>query len=85
MHEAGDPKDRGELSFRLALRYAVLPQQASDRKRAFRTMKNLYSARSKIVHGGGVGKLFDIGGRKLPPNEVANMARDILREVILVY
>lgn len=85
LHDAGAPKERGELSFRLAVRYATLVAHASDRKRAYRTMKGLYNARSRVVHGGDTGKSFDIGGQKLSPDEVAVKARDILREVILAF
>jgi hypothetical protein len=85
LYDAGDPKERGELSFRLALRYATLVAHASDRKCAFRTMKDLYNARSRIVHGGDAGKRLKIGGCKLSPDEVASKARDVLREVILAF
>ncbi len=75
-----------ELSFRLALRYAMLVAQTSDdRKYAFRTMKGLYKARNSVVHGADVEGVFSVGGQKLPLGEVASKAQDTLREVILAF
>lgn len=85
LHGVGDAKDRGELRFRLALRYATLVEQGSNRKYAFRTMRDIYDARSKIVHGEGAEKPFGIGDQKLSADEVAGKARDSLRDVILAF
>ena len=51
--DSGKPEDRGELSFRLALRLArFLGKDAGDMQRIFSLAKKAYGLRSKVIHGG---------------------------------
>ena len=82
---AGSAKDRGELRYRLAVRYATLFDRASDRKHDFRIVKDLYNARSEIVHGGGTDRLYKIADERLSPDDVATKAREVLHRVLLAF
>ena len=52
LQEDGSPEDRGELSFRLALRAAhFITDPARDKAAIFDEMKKAYALRSRLVHG----------------------------------
>ena len=50
---AGDPKNAGDLSYKLALRMAYYLEPNNERRRqeVFSQVRDAYSARSNIVHG----------------------------------
>lgn len=53
LSDAGETRERGEMRFRLSLRFAVFADlQDYGRTDAFRLMRSAYDARSAIVHGG---------------------------------
>jgi hypothetical protein len=48
-----DPRERGEMRFRLSLRFAwFVESESSSRRERFRHIRNAYDARSALVHGG---------------------------------
>ena len=50
--------ERQELGYRFALRGAtILKEGGADRQKSFDELKDLYSARSAIVHGASIAKL----------------------------
>jgi hypothetical protein len=52
LQDDGSPEDRGELSFRLALRAArFIADPARDKVAVFDEMKKAYALRSRLVHG----------------------------------
>ena len=60
------PNDRGELSYRLALRAArLLEEDLESRISCFRTIRNLYKFRSRLVHGGSLEKLKPVEKQQL--------------------
>lgn len=81
LSDISDKKYIGETRYRFALNYSSLP---SDHPRdCFEIARDLYDARSNIVHGG---RLMDgevkVGNETLNLNEVARRACAILRDVI---
>ena len=53
LSDAGDPAGRGELSYRMAMRFAFFAAAAGyTRSDLFQQMRRAYGARSSIVHGG---------------------------------
>ena len=53
LQEDGSPEDRGELSFRMALRAAhFIVDPTRDKVAIFDQMKKAYGLRSRLVHGG---------------------------------
>ena len=53
LHESGDPRERGELKYRLGLRAAwLLGEDAAERQKVQTTIGKLYDLRSRAVHSG---------------------------------
>jgi hypothetical protein len=53
LSDSGEARERGELTFRLALRAAFFVRlDGYGRKELFRFMRDAYHARSAVVHGG---------------------------------
>lgn len=73
---------KAELSYRLSLRVAhLLGNDAEERKRIFKDMKEFYDLRSSLVHGSGF-KLKPKHEARLQ-REHLDLLRDLLRRVIL--
>ena len=61
-----DPNNHSELSYRLALRAArLLEEDLESRISCFRTIRNLYTFRSRLVHGGSLENLNPAQEKKL--------------------
>lgn len=71
-----NPRDNGELSFRMAANYAFLGSE-SERRDRFEKIKAISAMRNKVVHGG----LRDIS--KILPQ--ANAAKECLRDAINIF
>jgi hypothetical protein len=57
LSDAGDPAGRGELSYRMAMRFAFFAAAAGyTRRYLFQQMRRAYQARSSIVHDGDLKK-----------------------------
>jgi hypothetical protein len=53
LSDAGDPSDRGELTYRMAMRFAFFAEWPGyNREQLFKQMRYAYRVRSAIVHGG---------------------------------
>jgi hypothetical protein len=78
------PEDRrGELRFRFSLHYSTLSASSEDRYRAFRLAKDLYDLRSAFAHGAAAKEgSLRVGDSRLPLSEAANLASDVLRDVV---
>lgn len=79
LHDAGAPEDRGELSYRLALRAAVLLRDTGRSPRStFKFMKRAYTLRSRIAHG------HSIGSAPIRVGEVSWDAPQFVNELFFV-
>jgi hypothetical protein len=68
----------GELSYRLSVRVAsLLGNDASDRKQIFKTVKEFYDLRSKIIHGS------PLKPKHMSQFENVQSLREIVRRIIL--
>jgi hypothetical protein len=75
-------EDRGELSFRFSLNYAML-FPLDQRQHAYRVARDLDGLRSVIAHGCYVDEQkLKVGGEKLVLPEAANRATGALRTII---
>jgi hypothetical protein len=53
LSDTAEAKERGEMRFRLSLRFAwFVEADSSSRQERFRHIRNAYDARSALVHGG---------------------------------
>lgn len=67
-----------ELSFRLRLRAAwYLGNSAADRQSLLEEFKNIYSTRSKAVHGGTLPSTLSIGGRRIRTRSFIARAQEL--------
>jgi Apea-like HEPN len=72
-----------ELSYRLSLRVAALLGDTPEkRERIFTELRRAYGQRSKIAHGNNPKKDIDIGGTKIPFEELVNRVEEHLRSAI---
>lgn len=80
----GEEKYRGETRYRFALNYASMSASAEDKYEAFRFARDLYDARSAIVHGKNHGAWTEIrlGKEKMPLHQGAKKASSALRSTI---
>lgn len=82
LSDTGDPSDRGELEFRLAMRAALFVETPDfSRREIFDHMKRAYRVRSAIVHGG-TPKTRDLRNPKgvvLSLPDFATLTEDVLR------
>jgi hypothetical protein len=91
LQDAGSPDDRTELSFRLALRMALLLETVGrDRHSTFRFVKAAYKLRSRIAHGGEPPREVPVPERGAVPlaqfvDELAGLMRDGLRLAVDRY
>lgn len=77
-------ESKTEISYRMAMNFSTL-QQPSTKKDAYRKMRDIYSARSKIVHGAKLSQEYKINGKTCSVHEVATIAKESLREAINVF
>ena len=82
-----EPRERGELRFRLCLRAArFLRSDAPGRHQVFRDLRAAYDARSAIVHGAAQLDLpKDESGRRLSPEQFALVVESYVRESIKAW
>lgn len=80
-----NPDNAPELSLRVALNYATLGPSESARSR-FRTLRDLYKVRSKIVHGDHKeGGTYKVCGSARSTNEIADISKALLRNLIHTF
>lgn len=70
---------RSELAYQFALRGALFLAEIRDPKVTYRSLKNIYDVRSRIVHGGAK---VSAQKRRLAEVEVRDLAREIVRKGI---
>lgn len=76
-------KDPQELNYKLGMRTAFLiGRNGNDKKLIFKTIKNAYTARSKIVHGGEPPKRSEL--RKITSEVDQYIRRSILKYLIML-
>ena len=74
------PNDKLELSFKLALRTAVLiGKNIKQKKEIFLIMKKAYGVRSSIVHGEEIKVPIVINGKNFGLNDLVNSTESYLR------
>ncbi len=79
LSDAGDPRERGEMRFRLSLRIArFLSNSYEERKQISRNVKNAYDLRSAVVHGGLIN-----AEDKVLISQIAETARQVARKLLL--
>lgn len=81
LSDAGDPAGRGELSYRMAMRFAFFASAAGyTRRDLFQQMRRAYQARSSIVHGGDL-KKSDVRSKDadITLEEFVALTEDLLR------
>lgn len=73
--------------FRLPLRAGLFLHQVSDEDREYiyEFFKNIYDARSNVVHTGGELRERSVNGEDLRPRDFVNKTREFLRVTILKY
>jgi len=80
-----DESEKGELSFKLALRSSYLLRTNFDRKEVFDFMKKAYSLRSSIVHGANIkGNVIKFKGRTLDLKYVVLTLTDLMRVTYMI-
>jgi len=87
LSDAGETKERGELRFRLSLRFAFFAKmQGYGRLDQFRLMRNAYDARSSVVHGGQLDEstLKLAGQGKVPLAIFVDTVEDAIRNTLHV-
>lgn len=78
--------DRGELSFKFSLNFAMLFETPNERKSAFDEAKLLYDCRSKIAHGATLNtRKMKLSGAAIGLEEVGNRATKALRTVVMRF
>lgn len=87
LHDSGEPQERGELRYRLALRGArFLAEDRTQRKRIFDELKQAYDVRSAIVHGGEYKLPKKADGTEMPISEfvasIETHVRNALRKFL---
>lgn len=91
LKDAGNPEERGELGFRLALRAgAFLEGSELQRRSTFKFMKKAYDLRSKVAHGGVLGQEVSVPERGTVPvgqfvDELGGVMRAALRKAVFEY
>lgn len=81
-------EERSELGYRISLRTAVfLENEPADRNTIYKTMREAYYLRSRIVHGSNVDliKPLTIDGKSLPIHEVVNTIETYVRKSIRLF
>jgi len=81
LSDTGETRERGELRFRLALRFAFFTElDGYNRRERFRLMRSAYDARSSVVHGG----RLDEDDLKIPGEGKVPLSRfvDVVEEAI---
>jgi hypothetical protein len=78
----GSEEDRGNISYRFALHGArLLAQDVAARQEIYRTLKSVYTVRSKIVHGAASYDLpTDESGRKVTLNQFCDSLEELARK-----
>ncbi len=91
LRDSGDPGDRGELRFRLALRAsAFLNSIGRPRRATFKFMKRAYDLRSEIAHGGNAPQEVSVPGQRNVSlsqfvNDLGQLMRDCFRRAVEEY
>jgi hypothetical protein len=83
--ELGPPRDRGEMTYRLATRAASFADEnVETRRRILRFMRMAYKARSGVVHSGQLPmtELRDLSGQRVTPDAVADELEELVRRAL---
>ena len=85
LDSSGAPKDRGELSFRVALGSCWLLRSQLDPKSVFRFVQKAYVVRSAIAHGGEPDPpdVRDLDGNRVELRAFADAFQDVVRRILL--
>jgi hypothetical protein len=84
LSDAGETKERGELRYRLSLRFAFFAEmEGYSRPQRFRLMRDAYDLRSSLVHGGEIGEQFvKLPTGNIPFPEFVNLIEETLRKTL---